>query len=154
MIKQLIPPLATTLAAAFFGIALYIILAEQPARLALDDGALLAQWKVSFNVGFLMQGATAIVAGVAGLAAWWIDRNWRWLVGGLLMLANWPWTLIVIAPINNALLATAPEAAGPDSRALIEQWANVHAGRALFSFLAVVLFLWSLSKRPAAHNAP
>jgi hypothetical protein len=143
MTERLLHGLALALTAAFFGIAFYINVAEQPARLALADAPLLAQWKLSFNVAFVVQGTLAIAAGVSGLAAWWFSRDWRWLVGGLLMLANWPWTLAVIAPINAALLATAAEAAGPASRALIEQWGNVHAVRTGFALTATVLFLWA-----------
>lgn len=122
MIARLLPALALTLAATFFGIALYINVAEQPARLALADMPLLEQWKVSFGVGFALQGWLTVAAGVAGIAAWWRLRDWRLGVSGLLMLATWPWTLIVIAPTNAALLAISAEATGPESRALIEYW--------------------------------
>ena len=70
-------------------------------------------------------------------------RDWRLLVGGLLMLANWPWTLIMIAPINAALLATSPEAAGAETRGLIEQWGGVHAVRTAFSAGAALLYAWA-----------
>ena len=139
MMGRMAPPLALGLAAAFFGIALYINLAEQPARLALADGPMLVAWAVSFKVGFIVQGSMTIAAGLAGLAAWWSIRDWRWLAGGLCMLANWPWTLIVIAPINAALLAAAPEAADAATRALVEHWGLVHAGRTALAGAALVL---------------
>jgi hypothetical protein len=146
MISRLFPAISLALAAAFFGVALYINLAEQPARLALPDLPLLQQWKFSFGVGFVLQGSLAIVAGLAGLAAWWFHRDWRWIVGGVLMLANWPWTLFVIAPINNALISISADAAGPASRALIEQWGVVHSGRTAISFIAVALFVWAVAR--------
>ena len=145
--SRLLPVLALTLAAVFFGIAVYINVAEQPARLALSDMPLLQQWKVSFGVGIVLQGSLTIVAGLMGLATWWFHRDWRWLAGGILMLVNWPWTLVFIAPINNTLLAISDTSAGPASRALIEQWGTVHSGRTAFSLIAVILFLWATTRR-------
>lgn len=152
MMSRLWPALAVVLAAAFFGIALYINLAEQPARLALTDISQLEQWKVSFGVGFALQGSLTIAAGISGIAAWWTNRDWRWLVGGVLMLANWPWTLIVIAPINSDLLAISADAAGQASRALIEQWGVVHAGRTVISLAAVGFFLWAMMRQHFSHR--
>jgi len=151
MIGRIVAPLALALAAAFFGIALYINMAEQPARLALADGPMLTAWAISFKVGFVLQGSVTIAAGLAGLAAFWFTRDWRWLAGGLCMLANWPWTLIVIAPINAALLAAAPEAAGAATRALVEQWGVVHGARTAFAAAAVVLFVAALAA-PRAYR--
>jgi len=62
-----------------------------------------------------------------------------------LILAPWPWTLLVIMPTNNALLATDLAKAGPDSRALIVKWGQLHAVRTLLGAAAVVSFLFALS---------
>ena len=152
-----LPALAVALAAMFFAIAAYINIVEQPARLVLGDAPLLQQWKLSYGMAIYLQATLAIVAGLAGIAQWWLQRDWRWLLGGLLMLANWPWTLAVVAPVNAVLMATGPEAAGAVSRALIERWADLHAARTGLGLAATILFLWACScgppiaaRRPAA----
>jgi hypothetical protein len=147
MIKRALPVLCLALAALFLGIALYITIAEQPSRLALGDAPMLAAWKTSFEVGFIVQGTMTILTGICGIAAWRFIRDWRFMAGGLLMLANWPWTLVMMAPVNNALKGTAPEAASAASRALIEQWGQLHSIRAAFALMATLLFAWALARR-------
>ena len=38
--------------------------------------------------------------------------DWRWLLGAAVIVSNWPYTLLVIVPTNNKLMATAPEPLG------------------------------------------
>jgi hypothetical protein len=137
----LIGHLALTIAAAFTGAAIYVIVCEQPARLGLDDRALLTEFKPSYKHGAALQAPLSLVGCVLGLAAWWQSGDWRWLAGAIAIVAPWPWTLLVIRPVNNALLATDVSKAGADTRALIEKWGRLHLGRLTLGVVATLLFL-------------
>ena len=135
--------LALTVAALFTGAAIYVNVAEQPARLMLDDRALLAEWKPSYQRGAAMQASLALVGFVLGMVAWWQVAHPGFVVRAIAIIAPWPWTLLVIKPVNDTLLATAPEQAGPASRALIERWGGLHAVRTALGALASSAFLWA-----------
>ena len=135
--------LALFTAALFAGAALCINIAEQPARLLLDDRALLAEWKPAYKNGFTLQAPLAVVGCLLGLAAWWRSGHAGWLSGALLMIANWPYTLFVVMPTNRKLEAIDPVSAGQDSRALIERWGSLHAVRTALGLAACLSFLWA-----------
>ena len=136
--------LALVTAAAFTGAAIYVSIAEQPARLELDDRALLAQWKPSYAHGAVMQASLALVSTAFGLLAFWMTRDWRWLAGALVILANWPYTLLVILPVNKRLNATPLDAANGETRDMIKTWGKLHAWRGALGLAATVVYLWAM----------
>jgi hypothetical protein len=133
--------LALMTAAIFTGAALYVSFAEQPARLGLEDRPLLQEWIPSYKRGYAMQAPLAAIGFLLGLLAWWQTANWLWLLGAVVLVANWPYTLIGIAPVNRRLMATKPENANASSTALITQWGALHAIRTLLGLSATVIFL-------------
>ena len=135
--------LALVVAAVFAGAALYVNIAEQPARSMLDDRSLLIEWKPAYKRGFAMQAPLAVAGFLLGLLAWWQTGVWLWLLGAMVLISNWPYTLLGIMPTNNELMSTDPAIAGLDSRKLIEKWATLHAVRTALGFAATLLFLWA-----------
>lgn len=135
--------LAIIVAAVFAGAALYINIVEQPARLVLDDASLLAEWKPAYKRGFAMQAPLAVIGFLLGVLAWWQTGVWWWLVGGLILIANWPYTLLGIMPTNNKLTNIDPALAGTETRDLVKSWARLHAVRTALGFAATLVFLAS-----------
>jgi hypothetical protein len=135
--------LALIAASVFAGAALYVSLAEHPARQHLDDAAALSEWKPAYKRGFAMQGPLAAAGFLLGLVAWWQSSSLIWLAGALVLIANWPYTLLAILPTNNTLMATEPAQAGVTSRALLERWGRLHDVRTALGCLAAAAFLWA-----------
>ena len=134
-------------AAAFTGAAFYVNVAEQPARLSLDDRALLAEWKPSYKCGAAMQAPLALLGCLFGIIAWSQSSHPGFLIGGIAILAPWPWTLLAIKPVNDALLATEIDQAGPPTRALVVKWGALHGMRTALGALATIAFLWASMSR-------
>ena len=140
MIEGLI---ALAFSAAFAGAAIYVNWVEQPARLALDEDALLSEWGPSDSRGVALLLGFALVSAVTGLIAYFESQDLRYMVGALIALSSWLYAFFVMAPLNNQILALH----GPDigaARALVRQWGFVEAGFAAIGVLASAVFVWIL----------
>lgn len=134
--------LALTVTAVFAGAAIYVSVAEQPARLRLEDKALLQEWQPSYKRGAAMQASIAVIACILGLVAWWLTSNLAYLAGAVLIILPWPWTLLVMMPANRLLEAMDANTINAEARTLIVKWGNLHMVRVGLGVLATLAFLW------------
>ena len=135
--------LALVIAALFAGAALYVSVAEHPARLNLDDRSFLVEWKPAYKRGAALQAPLALAGFLLGLLAWWQTNDWRWILGAFILVANWPYTLIVIMPTNTQLMNMSASDPGRETRRLMEKWGSLHAVRTALGFAATAVFLWA-----------
>lgn len=137
MIISLVALLSATL---FTGAAFYITLVEHPARLGLGDGPMLQQWQPSYKRALPIQSGLAVIGGLAGLIAGYLTKDWLWVAGSVALLTNWPFTLLVIFPVNKRLMALNPRLADFESRAMLVQWGRLHGVRSFLGAAAMLLF--------------
>jgi hypothetical protein len=138
--------LVAVLAASLFaGAALYINVAEQPARLTLDTRSAAAQWAPSYMRATWMQAPLALVSLLCGIAVWLMTGRVGWLVAAVLIGLVVPFTLLGIMPTNRSLFLHGRDLGSPDTRALLERWGRLHAVRTALSLVATIQYLWLLS---------
>jgi hypothetical protein len=94
----------------------------------------------SYRRATVMQ-ATLAAVGLLASVAWLAGATFWWLVGGLLLGAVIPFTLIVILPTNKQLLNPALDKHSGQTGQLLARWGRLHAVRSILSALALLLFL-------------
>ncbi len=141
---MLLEILATFAAGLFAGAAIYIDLAEQPARKQIDIAAALTEWRPSYKRAAVVQPLLAAVGFLSAVAAWLMGGSVWWLVGGVLLVAVIPYTLIVALPTNNKLLDPAIDKNPDLARRLLIRWGRVHTVRSIMSLATFLAFMMLL----------
>jgi hypothetical protein len=139
--REIFEILTTLAAGTFSGAAIYINVAEHPARMRLETAAAARQWAPSYSRATRMQAPLAVLGLLSGLTAWWMGGGTGWLVAGLLLGAVVPFTLLVIMPTNRRLLDPERDLASAETRSLLGKWARLHSVR---SVLASIAFVWAV----------
>jgi uncharacterized membrane protein len=78
---------------------------------------------------------------LSALAAWLMGASVWWLVGGVLLVAVIPYTLIVVFPTNNKLLDPDIDNDPDLARRLLIRWGRLHTVRSAMSLAAVLVFM-------------
>ena len=109
--------------------------------MSLDTRIAVAQWAPSYRRATLMQAPLAVLSFVAGCTAWFLGGGPAWLIAAILIGVVVPFTLFVVKPTNDKLLAPERDLASADTRELLERWGKLHGVRSLLSVLAMLIML-------------
>jgi hypothetical protein len=139
--------LATFSGALFAGAALYINVAEHPARMGLETRMAALQWAPSYRRATWLQAPLALLSLACGISVWLLGAGIGWLVAALLVGAVVPFTFAVIMPTNNRLLAPGRDLGSLETRALLDHWGRLHAVRTMLSIAGATVYLWLLLNR-------
>lgn len=134
--------MATLCAALFAGAALYINVAEHPARMGLETRIAALQWAPSYKRAAWLQAPLALASFLSGIVAWLLGAGGGWPVAAVLIGAVVPFTLIGIMPTNHKLLEPGRDLNSSETRMLLERWGNLHAVRTTLSMVATVMYIW------------
>jgi uncharacterized membrane protein len=139
--------LSTISAGLFAGAALYINLVEHPARLECGTELAAREFGPSYRRASWMQASLAAVGFLSALAAWAQGRGVLVLAAGALLGLVIPFTLIVIMPTNQRLLAPDLDRSSAQAAALLARWGRLHAVRTGLGVLAFAVLVIHLAER-------
>jgi Domain of unknown function (DUF1772) len=130
----------------FAGAAIYINVAEHPARMGCDTKTAVTVWAPSYKRAYVMQASLAVLSFLSGIAIWLISGDIMWLVAAIFIGAVIPFTFIIIMPTNQKLLASERDLNSAETRELLVKWGKLHAVRSILSFVALVIYVALLLK--------
>ena len=133
--------LAILCCAIFTGAAITINAVEHLARMACGIHVALSEWAPSYKRATIMQASLAVLGFVFSVIAWWVGANGLVLVAGIVLVLVAPFTLIVIMPTNNRLLALNAEKDADEAILLLNRWNKLHLVRSVIGLSALVMFL-------------
>lgn len=136
--------LATLTATLFAGAALYVNVAEHPARMKLDTKAAIVQWADGYDRAKWLQASLAVLSFATGTAAWLLSSVATSLVAAIVIGAAVPYTVIVVMPTNRQLLAEKADRGETETRSLLQKWNRLHAVRTVLGLTASLIYLWVL----------
>jgi len=133
--------LATLSAGVFAGAAIYINLGEHPARMECGTEVALKQFAPSYRRATVMQVPLAVTGFLMGTVSWLRGGSIWWLIGGVILVAVIPFTLLFIFPTNKKIFNhSLTQDSGFASRLLV-RWGRLHAVRTILSTLAFLIFI-------------
>jgi len=136
--------MATLTGSLFAGAALYVNVAEHPARMGLETRMAALQWAPSYERATWLQAPLALVSLICGVAAWLLGAGFSWLIAALLVGSVVPFTFAVIMPTNNKLLAPGRDLGSTETRTLLVRWGKLHAVRTVLSLFGAAVYLSAL----------
>jgi Domain of unknown function (DUF1772) len=140
--RQIAEFVAVLSCSLFTGAAVYINLVEHPARMQCGVEIAATEFPPSYRRAAVMQATCAALGLLSSVAAWLAGATFWWLVGGVVLGAVIPFTLIAILPTNKQLLSPTLDRRSAETERLLARWGRLHAVRSVLSAVALLLFLY------------
>lgn len=78
----------------------------------------------SYKRGTALQAPLAVLGSVLAFFSWWLGKSSAWLIGGAILLAVVPFTLVVIFPTNKKLESNELDVSSAQAENLLRLWVD------------------------------
>ena len=131
-----------TIMAAVFGYAVASSAVVYPAMMASKRSSAVDFFSPFFHKSAHLQLVLSLIVLALSLAISWISGNWYWLIAALVLQLSGPYTIKILMPVNNRIMA---EGADINSNQMTEDlgnWGRLHFPRTALATSIFVSFAY------------
>ena len=136
--------IATIAAGLWAGISLYIAIVEHPSALRVGVQFATEYFRTMSKRTAPLMMILAAIGGVAAIYTWIQGADRLWLIGGSLLLIQFPFTAIFIVPTNIRLLKVDAAESNELAAALHARLSLLDSIRSILGFPPFLIFVWLL----------
>ena len=128
--------------AAIFGYALACTSVVHPAMLATSRQTSVEFFKPFFHKSKDVQLIFSLV--VMGLSFFisFMGGNWAWFIGGVILQLSGPYTIKILMPVNNRIMAEGADINSEQMTKDLGNWGKLHLPRTLLAGVIFILFVF------------
>ncbi|MEC9375519.1 MAG: DUF1772 domain-containing protein [Pseudomonadota bacterium] len=136
--------IATISAGIWAGVSLYIAFVEHPSILRLGAEVATNYFRIMAKRTAPLMILLAAIGGVAAIFSWYEGSDQLWLIGGILLLIQFPLTAVFIVPTNIKLVKIDLNHSAKEALNLHKHWGQMHLIRTFLGCMPFLIFVWLL----------
>ncbi len=131
-----------TLMAMVFGYGMASSAVSYPAMMASARATAVDYFKPFFHKSAHLQLGLSLAVVPVSLAISYLTGNWWWLIGSLILQISGPYTIFVLMPVNNRIMADGADIHSDQMTKDLGSWGRLHLPRTLIAGAVFVLFAY------------
>lgn len=137
-----------TLMAVVFGYAVAASVVAYPAMMAVSRSAAVEYFNPFFHKSAHLQLVLSVIVLILSLAISYLSGHWEWLIGAIVLQLSGPYTIKILMPVNNRIMAKNADIDSPQMTADLGKWGMLHLPRTLLAGAVFIVFAWLATATP------
>lgn len=131
-----------TLMAMIFGYSMSATAVSHPAMMASSREAAVNYFKPFFHKSSHLLLVLSIAVLILSLIVSLLSGHWGWFIGSAVLQLSGPYTIFVLMPVNNRIMADGADIHSDQMASDLSRWGGLHLPRTLMAGAIFILFAY------------
>lgn len=131
-----------TVMAAIFGYAVSATAVAHPAMMVSSREVAVGFFTPFFHKSAHLQMALSLIVLAISLAISVLSGDWLWLIGAIILQLSGPYTIKILMPVNNRIMAENADIHSDQMTKDLSSWGKLHMPRTVLAGVIFILFAY------------